>query len=141
MAKNHNRASFIGNLGSDMELRYTPSGTAVGRVNIAVADDYYNKKDEEWVNRTVWIPLTLFGPVAERVEKKMLKGEKVYVDCRVKNNEYTNKDGVEVRTFAFEVENVEFLSPRGNKQQQDDTPSEKADDVEPEEVDDDVPPF
>lgn len=63
----------VGNIGRDAEMRYTPEGKPVGSVSVGVNDGYMGQ-DGKWVDRTLWIRLTLWGDAVERFVQKAKKG-------------------------------------------------------------------
>lgn len=106
-----NTAVFVGRLGADPTMVFASSGTAITTFSIAVADDYFDKSSEEWVDRTQWIGLKSFGDAAERHQESLKKGDLVSVTTTVKNNNY-EKDGVKVYTYDFVVDHLVKLSSR-----------------------------
>ena len=109
MARFLNTAVFVGRLGADPTMVFASNGTAITTFSIAVADDYFDKGSEEWVNRTQWIGLKSFGDSAERHQESLKKGDLVSVTAAVKNNNY-EKDGVKIYTYDFVVDHLVKLS-------------------------------
>ena len=101
-----NQCNFIGNLGSDVSLRYTNSGQAVGNVNMAVTEKY---KDQE---KTEWVRLVFWGKSAETVEKYAGKGSSLFVSGRLQTRQW-EKDGSQHYTTEIVVSNFQFLG--GNR--------------------------
>ena len=87
-----NKILLIGNVGQDPEMRYTPSGTAVTSFSLAV-NHRYTPKDGEKQEETEWFDITTWNRLAEVCNEYVHKGMKVYVEGRVKANEWTGKDG------------------------------------------------
>jgi len=76
------KASVIGNLGTDPELRYSPSGASSLRVN--VASNFRARTPEgEWEDRTEWVRVIVFGQRAESLAQYLKKGTRVFVDGRL----------------------------------------------------------
>ncbi len=92
MARSLNRATLIGNLGRDPELRTTPSGISVCTISVATTDSYKNKSGE-WQESTDWHSVVLWEGLAERAHKFLKKGSKVYIEGKIKTRSY-EKDGV-----------------------------------------------
>lgn len=88
-----NKVILIGHLGSDPETRHLEGGTAVARISVATTESYKDKAGE-WVNLTDWHNVILWRDLAERAEKYLKKGSKVYVEGKISYRKYT-KDGVE----------------------------------------------
>ena len=77
-----NKMMIIGNLGSDPEMRYTPSNRAVTQFNVAVNQSTKNQQTGEWVEETDWFRVTVWGDRAERMAENLRKGNKVFVEGR-----------------------------------------------------------
>lgn len=97
-----NQCNFIGNLGSDVSIKYTQDGKAVGSVNIAVTEKY---KDQE---RTEWVRLVFWGKSAEILEKYSRKGSSLFVSGRLQTRQW-EKDGQQHYTTEIVVSNFQFL--------------------------------
>lgn len=97
-----NQCNFIGNLGSEITLRYTQSGQAVGNVNMAVTEKY---KDQE---KTEWVKLVFWGKSAEVVEKYAGKGSSLFVSGRMQTRSW-EKDSQTHYTTEVVVSSFQFL--------------------------------
>ena len=104
------KASLIGNLGSDPELRYSPQGTPILTFNVAA--NTRQKVGDVWQDRTEWIRVRVLGQRAESLSNLLYKGGRVYVDGRLEARPWTTREG-EIRA-GLEVlaDTVEFMSPR-----------------------------
>ena len=100
-----NQCSFIGNLGSDMELRWTQGGVAVGNVSIAVNEKYKEKET------TTWVKLVFFGKQAEIVDKYAGKGSSLFVSGRLQTSNY-EKDGQTHYSTDIIVKEFQFLDSK-----------------------------
>ena len=88
-----NRATLIGNVGSDPEMRQVASGQLA---SFSVATNRkYTKKDGEAVDETQWHRITVFGKSADFVESYIRKGDKVFVEGRIEYRMYEDRDGNE----------------------------------------------
>lgn len=87
-----NKVILLGNLGKDMELRYTQGGLAIGAFSLATTRKW-TSKDGEKNEETEWHKLTWFGKGAEAVSEWMTKGRQVYVEGRLKTEEWKDRDG------------------------------------------------
>lgn len=105
------KASLIGNLGADPEMRYSASGSPFLRFN--VASNFRSKNQAgEWEDRTEWCRVTVTGARAERLGEMLKKGSRVFVDGRLEARPWTDsrseiKAGLEVM-----ADSVEFMSSR-----------------------------
>ena len=95
------KVMIIGNLGSDPEMRYTPTNRAVTQFNVAVNQSTKNQQTGEWVEETDWFRVSVWGDRAERMAESLRKGNKVFVEGRFKTRTFEGRDG-QTRT-ALEI--------------------------------------
>jgi single-strand DNA-binding protein len=95
------KVMIIGNLGSDPEMRYTPSNRAVTQFNVAVNQSTKNQQTGEWVEETDWFRVSVWGDRAERMAEQLRKGNKVFVEGRFRTRQFEGRDG-QTRT-ALEI--------------------------------------
>ena len=108
-----NLCVFSGNLGSDPEVRYTNGGSAVATVNMAV-NERWRDKDGQQQERTEWIPLVIWGALAEAVGQHLRKGSKVLVRRgRWQTRSWDDQESGQKR-YKTEcvVQDLEFLDTR-----------------------------
>ncbi|MBA4602880.1 single-stranded DNA-binding protein [Thermoactinomyces mirandus] len=104
-----NRVILVGRLTRDPELRYTPSGIAVTRFNVAVNRNYTNQHGEreaDFINIVTWRNL------AENCANYLHKGSLVGIDGRLQTGKYENQEGRMVYTTDVVAEDVRFLEPK-----------------------------
>ncbi len=101
-----NKVQLIGNLGNDPEIKTMENGRKMARFSIATNEGYKNSKDE-WVDNTQWHNLTAWGPVAENIEKNLFKGTEVFIDGKLVNGHYLDKEGN--KKYFTEVQVNDFL--------------------------------
>ena len=87
-----NRIMVIGNVGTDPEMRYTPSGAPVTSFRIATSRSY-NAPDGERKQETEWFTVVAWRNLAEQVNQYLVKGRKAYVEGRLHSNSYQRQDG------------------------------------------------
>lgn len=92
MAYSINKIILLGNAGQDAEVSYSTTGTAYCRFSLATSESYKDGSGE-WQNKTLWHNCVLFGKVAESIGKLIKKGTKLYLEGKIKYDEY-EKDGV-----------------------------------------------
>ena len=112
MSKDLNQCNFIGRLGADPELRYTPQGAAVCSFTIAVGDDYKNK-DGQKVEQTEWVRIVAFNRLAEIIEEYCRKGSKVFVTGKMKTRSW-EQDGVKRYATEIVANEMQMLDSRGS---------------------------
>jgi single-strand DNA-binding protein len=110
-----NKIMLIGNLGKDPDMSYTNSGAAVTKFSLAVANN--RKENGEWVNGTDWFTIVAWNQLAERCSKQLQKGNKVYIEGRLSQRKYTDKQGVERLAIEVIAGDMETLSPKNVSQQ------------------------
>lgn len=104
-----NRFSGIGNLTRDPELKFTPKGTAVCEIGLAMNRNYTTESGERR-EEVVFVSISYFGPRAETLAKWTKKGKPLYVEARLKNETWDDKTTGEKRTkLALIGENFQFL--------------------------------
>lgn len=101
-----NKIMLIGNLGRDPELNVTAEGTPVTKFSIAVSRKY-KKSNGESVEETEWFNVVTWRNLAEICERYLHKGSKVYIEGRLTQRKYTDREGVQrtaVEVIASEME-------------------------------------
>ena len=99
---------LCGRLTRDPEIRYTNSNKAVASFTLAVDRRFVREGDPT----ADFFNCTAFGKTAEIVEKYLVKGVKIIVRGEMQNNNYTNKDGQNVRDMRVIVDNIEFCESK-----------------------------
>jgi single-strand DNA-binding protein len=92
MAFSLNKIMLIGNLGRDVETRFTSSNVSISSFSMATTNGYKGK-DGNWVNETTWHNVTVFN-LSDFMKENLKKGRKVYVEGRLTKREYTDKEGI-----------------------------------------------
>jgi single-strand DNA-binding protein len=103
-----NRMMVIGNLGTDPEMRYTPSGRPVTRFRIA-ATRTYNSADGERHQDTEWFTVVAWGQLAEVCNQYLTKGRRAYVDGRLHSDSWEGQDGQTRFSNEIVADKVLFL--------------------------------
>ena len=111
-----NRVMLIGNLGADPELRYMPNGGAVATINVATTRNWKAKNGEKQ-SETEWHRVTFFQRLAEVAGEYLKKGSKVYIEGRIKTDQY-EKDGQTVYRTGIIGESMQMLSSKSDGGQQ-----------------------
>ena len=109
-----NKAILVGNLGKDPELRYTPSGTAVCTFSIATTDRFKNKQGEQQ-ERTEWHNIVVWAGLAEICGKYLTKGKQVYIEGRIQNRTYDDRDGNKRYISEIVASEMQMLSRSGEQ--------------------------
>lgn len=93
MARSINRATLLGHLGKDPELRTTPQGSSVCSFSVATTDSFKDKNGE-WQESTEWHNVVCWDWLANNTAETLRKGSKVYIEGKIKHRSYEGKDGV-----------------------------------------------
>ncbi|HLQ10123.1 MAG TPA: single-stranded DNA-binding protein [Ktedonobacteraceae bacterium] len=106
-----NKIMLIGNLGRDPELQVTPDGTPVTKFSLAVnrvtkTSSGERKEETEWFNIVAWRQL------AETCEKYLHKGSKVFVEGRLTQRKYTDREGLQRTSIDVTITDMEMLTPK-----------------------------
>ena len=109
-----NKVILIGNVGRDPEVRYLDSGIAVASLPLATTDRAYTLANGTQVpERTEWHNLVLWRGLAETAEKYVHKGDKLYVEGKIRTRSYDDQTGAKRSVTEIFVDSMEMLSPRG----------------------------
>lgn len=95
-----NKVILLGNLGKDPEVRRLDDGRGVANFSLATSETYKNKSGEK-VTNTEWHNIVLWSPLADIAENYLKKGSQVYIEGKISNRSYEDKDGV--KKYVSEV--------------------------------------
>jgi single-strand DNA-binding protein len=113
---NINKVTLAGRLTRDPEIKYTPSGTAIADFSLAV-NRYYKNNAGENTEETDFIDVTAFGRSAEIIGKHLKKGSPVYVEGRLKLDQWQDKQtGQPPSKLRCVAESMQFVGPRPREQ-------------------------
>lgn len=112
-----NKVMLIGHLGDDVKTHYFEGGNCIGRFPIATNETYTNKQTGEKVTNTDWHNIVVRNKAAEICEKYLSKGDKVYVEGRLKNRQWQAEDGTTKYTTEVHVQEFTFLSTKNDANQ------------------------
>lgn len=104
-----NKIIIVGNLGKDPELRYTPQGTAVCSFTMAT-NERRRDKGGEHQDVTTWFRVTLWGNQAETASKYLTKSSPVYIEGRLRIEEWTDKENNNRFTLEVNATEMQFIS-------------------------------
>jgi len=108
-----NKVILIGNLGKDPEVRYLDSGVAVANFSLATTENYKNKEGER-VSQTEWHNIVLWRGLAEVAEKWLKKGSSVYVEGKIRNRKWEDKEGNTRYTTEILGDNITMLGKKND---------------------------
>ena len=110
-----NKVRLIGNVGTEPDVHYFEADQAVAKLRLATTERGYTLPNGTQVpDRTDWHNLLFDRRLAKIVEKYVHKGDKLYVEGRLRNRSYDDKRGIRHQYTEIEVENMEFLTLRSS---------------------------
>ncbi len=109
-----NKIILIGRLGRDPEMSYTPNGLAVTKFSVAVSR-YSKSPTGERQEDTDWYNVTAFRQLAETCNTYLKKGSKVYVEGRISQRKYTDRNGAERISLDVTLSEMENLTPKDSQ--------------------------
>ena len=107
-----NKVMLIGHLGDDVKMHYFDGGNCIGRFPLATNEVYVNKQTSERVTSTEWHNIVVRNKAAEICEKYLSKGDKIYVEGRIKSRQWQGDDGVTKYTTEIQVTEFTFLTTK-----------------------------
>jgi single-strand DNA-binding protein len=108
-----NKVMLIGNVGQEPEVRYVEQGVAVAQVRLATTERGYTLQNGTQVpDHTDWHTVILWRKLAEVVEKYVHKGDKLYIEGRVRYRTYDDKQGQRRYVTEIWADNMEMLTPK-----------------------------
>ncbi len=107
-----NKVMLIGHLGDEVKMHYFEGGGSIGRFPIATNESYTNKQTGERVTNTDWHNIVVRNKAAEICEKYLSKGDKIYVEGRLKNRQWQGEDGNTRYSTEIQVQDFTFLSTK-----------------------------
>jgi single-strand DNA-binding protein len=136
-----NKITLVGNLGRDPELRYTPQGTPVCSFSLAT-NERRKDKTGEMQDQTTWFRVTLWGRQAETASQYLTKGRPVYIEGRLRVEEWTDRDGKPRHTLEVHATDMQFIGGGRSEEPAAERPAPSEQASEPQHdfaADDDVP--
>jgi single-strand DNA-binding protein len=144
MARGINKVILVGNLGSDPETRYMPSGSAVTNLSVATSESWKDKQTGEQKDRTEWHKVVMFDRLAEIAAEYLRKGSQVYIEGKLQTRKWQDRDGNDRWTTEIRANEMQMLGGRGGgggaaPMNQDPGPSSPPPQAGPDDFDDDIP--
>lgn len=106
-----NRIILVGNLGRDPELRYTAQGTPVCTFTMAT-NDRRKDRNGEMQDQTTWFRVTLWNRQAENASQYLHKGKPVYIEGRLRVEEFTDREGRQRQSLEVTATDMQFIGSR-----------------------------
>lgn len=113
-----NKVMLIGHLGDEVKMHYFDDKNCVGRFPLATNETYTNKTTNERVSNTEWHNIVVRNKAAEICEKYLTKGDKVYIEGRIKTRKWTDDKGMERYSTEIQCTDFTFLTNKNEQQNQ-----------------------
>lgn len=111
-----NKVILLGNVGKDPEIRHLDNNLVVARFSLATSESYKNKNGEK-VTNTEWHNIVVWRALAEIAEKYVKKGSQIYVEGKIRNRSWDDKDGNKRYTTEIDCDVLQLLGrPSGGSQ-------------------------
>ncbi len=111
-----NKVMLIGHLGDEVKMHYFDDKNCVGRFPLATNETYTNKQTNERVSNTEWHNIVVRNKAAEICEKYLSKGDKVYIEGRIKTRKWTDDKGMERYSTEIQCNDFTFLTNKNEQQ-------------------------
>lgn len=107
-----NKVILIGHLGDEVKMHYFDGGNCIGRFPLATNEVYINKSTGEKITSTEWHNIVVRNKAAEICEKYLSKGDKVYIEGRIKSRQWQADDGTTKYTTEIQATEFTFLTTK-----------------------------
>ena len=132
----YNKVILMGNLTRDPELKQTPSNQSVAQIGLAV-NRKYKGRDGDMKEETTFVDCEAWGRTAETMSKYLAKGRPVFVEGRLKLDQWQDKDGNNRSKLKVVIDTFQFVDSRGGQSGQTQQPAAATANITPQ--DDDIP--
>ena len=112
-----NKVMLIGHLGDEVKMHYFDGGGCIGRFPLATNETYVNKQTNERISNTEWHTVVVRNKGAEICEKYLSKGDKIYIEGRIKTRKWQDDAGND--RYSTEIQCLDFTFLSTKKEQQD----------------------
>lgn len=111
-----NKVMLIGHLGDEVKMHYFDDKNCVGRFPLATNETYTNRQTNERVSNTEWHNIVVRNRAAEICEKYLTKGDKVYIEGRIKTRKWTDEKGMDRYSTEIQCTDFTFLTNKNEQQ-------------------------
>src|SRR5690554_3531259 len=107
-----NKVMLIGHLGDEVKMHYFDGGNCVGRFPLATNETYVSKQTNERISNTEWHNIVVRNKAAEICEKYLSKGDKVYIEGRIKTRKWQDDSGNDRYSTEIHCTDFTFLTTK-----------------------------
>ena len=112
----YNKVILVGNLTRDVELKYTPSGTAIAKFGLATNRNYKDQMTGENKQEVMFIDITVFGRSAEIANQYLAKGRRVLVEGRLVFEQWVDNTGQKRSKHSIVAEKLQFMDSKAQSE-------------------------
>ena len=135
-----NKVILIGHTGDEVKMHYFDGGGCIGRFPLATNETYTNKTTGERISNTEWHNIIVRNKAAEICEKYLHKGDKIYIEGRIKTRKWQDDKGNDRYSTEILCTDFTFLSPKSeNISSQQNTSSSNTEEIKNNKQEDDLP--
>ena len=113
MGNSLNKAMLIGHLGDEVKMHYFEGGNSIGRFPVATNETYTNKQTNEKITTTEWHNVVVKNKLAEICEKYLSKGDRVYIEGKIKTRQW-EQDGIKRYSTEIHAVDMTFLTTKND---------------------------
>jgi len=107
-----NKVTLIGHLGENVKIHYFENGNCIGRFSLATNEVYINKSTNERITSTEWHNIVVRNKQAEICEKHLSKGDRIYVEGRIRTRQWMTEEGIQKQIVEIIVTEFMFLDTK-----------------------------
>ena len=112
-----NKVMLIGHLGDEVKMHHFEGGGCIGRFPLATNESYTNKSTGEKISSTEWHNIVVRNKAAELCQKYLSKGDKVYIEGKIKSRKWTDDSGKERYMTEINTDVFTFLNNKNEDKQ------------------------
>lgn len=112
-----NKVILVGNVGVEPEVRALESGVKVARLRLATTERYTDRQTNETKEETEWHSIDLFRNLADVVDKYVRKGDRLYIEGKIKTRQYKDKEGKDCYATTIIANELKMLTPKAKNSQ------------------------
>ncbi len=112
-----NKVMLIGHLGDEVKMHHFEGGGCIGRFPLATNESYTNKSSGEKISSTEWHNIVVRNKAAELCQKYLSKGDKVYIEGKIKSRKWTDDSGKERYMTEINTDVFTFLNNKNEDKQ------------------------
>lgn len=110
-----NKVILVGNVGADPEVHSLENNVKVARLNLATTERFTDRQTQQVREQTEWHRVVFWRGLADVVDRYVRKGSQIYVEGKIRNSDYTDKDGVKRYSYEIVADELKLLGRRDSQ--------------------------